>query len=58
MWDVVPRPAIKPGPPGLGAECWPQQTTRAIPVQILRAQLIGSLLILRSFTTVSGFKTS
>ena len=31
MWDLVPRPGIKPGPPALGAWSLSHWTTRAVP---------------------------
>ena len=31
MWDLVPQPGIKPGPPALGAESLSHWTTREVP---------------------------
>ena len=39
MWDLVPRPGIKPGPPALGAESLNHCATREVPrsCQVLKA---------------------
>ena len=31
MWDLVPRPGIKPRSPALGTQCLTHLTTRAVP---------------------------
>ena len=34
LWDLVPRPGIKPGPPILGAQSLSHWTTREVPIFI------------------------
>ena len=35
MWDLVPRPGIKPGPPALGARSLSHWTTREVPALLI-----------------------
>ena len=47
MWDLVPWPGIKPGPPALGAQRPSHGTTREVPGSLLKFLEQGGLQITR-----------